>query len=97
MDTCRNLTEQTVEGVDKAGAAVQDISRMIASIQQMMQQIAAPAEQQSAVAEEINLSVIRVRDISECSAVSAEHTAKASVDLADLGNDLQNKVGRFQI
>jgi len=97
MDTCRNLTEQTVEGVDKAGAAVQDISRMIASIQQMMQQIAAAAEQQSAVAEEINLSVIRVRDISERSAVSAEHTAKASVDLADLGNDLQNKVGRFQI
>lgn len=97
MDTCRNLTDQTVEGVDSTGAAVQDISKMIASIQQMMQQIATAAEQQSAVAEEINLSVIRVRDISERSAVSAEHTAKASVDLAELGSDLQNKVGRFRI
>jgi methyl-accepting chemotaxis protein-1 (serine sensor receptor) len=97
MDTCRNLTDQTVEGVDSTGAAVQDISRMIASIQQMMQQIATAAEQQSAVAEEINLSVIRVREISERSAVSGELSAKACVDLAELGSDLQNKVGRFRI
>lgn len=97
MQGCSDLTERTVAGVDETGAAVVDISRMIAAIQQMMQQVATATEEQSAVAEEISRSVTRVRDIADESATSTEQTAASSVQLARLGNDLTQQVRRFEI
>lgn len=63
----------------------------------MNQQIAAAAEQQSAVAEEINRSVLNVRDVSEQTAASSEQTAASSAELARLGVHLQTLVGRFKV
>ncbi|WP_414708255.1 hypothetical protein [Pseudomonas sp. UBA6310] len=48
------------------------------------------------VAEEINRSVINVRDISEQTASSSEETAASSVELARLGAELQQRVARFR-
>jgi methyl-accepting chemotaxis protein-1 (serine sensor receptor) len=97
MQGCSDLTEATVAGVDETGAAVADITCMIAAIQQMMQQIATAAEEQSAVAEEISRSVTRVRDIADQSATSSEQTAASSVELARLGSALTQQVRRFEI
>lgn len=97
MDICSSLTERTVTGVDDTGAAVVDITRKIASIQQMMHQIATAAEEQSAVAEEISRSVTRVRDVADQSATSTEQTAASSVELARLGSALSQQVRRFEV
>ena len=63
----------------------------------MNQQIAAAAEQQGAVAEEISRSVVNVRDISEQTAEASEETAASSVELARLGNQLQTMVSHFRV
>ena len=63
----------------------------------MNQQIAAAAEQQSAVAEDISQSVTRVRDIGEQSASASEQTAAASAELARLGLELQALVRQFRL
>ena len=97
MQLCSDLTERTVAGVDDTGAAVMDISRMIAAIQQMMQQIATATEEQSAVAEEISRSITRVREVADESVASTEQTAASSVELARLGGTLQQQVGHFQV
>ncbi len=97
MQVCSDLTERTVSGVDDTGTAVADITRMITSIQQMVQQIATAAEEQSAVAEEISRSVTRVRDIADESATSTEQTAASSVELARLGGTLSQQVQRFEV
>jgi len=68
----------------------------VSTIQSMNQQIAAAAEEQSAVAEEINRSVLNVRDISEQTAGASEETAASSVELARLGNELQVMVSHFR-
>jgi len=47
------------------------------------------------VAEEINRSVINVRDISEQTASASEETASSSVELARLGVHLQGLMSRF--
>ena len=60
-------------------------------------QIAAAAEQQSSTAEEVNRSVLNVRDITEQSAAATEQTAASSVELARLGNELQLLVNRFRL
>ena len=97
MDNSRNLTDNSVELTRRAGGSLENITRTVSAIQSMNQQIAAAAEQQSAVAEEINRSVLNVRDVSEQTAASSEETAASSAELARLGVHLQTLVGRFKV
>jgi len=96
MDSSRNLTDNSVALTRDAGEALAAIARTVAVIQEMNPQIAAAAEQQSAVAEEINRSVLKVRDVSEQTAAASEETAAASVQLTRLSVDLQTLVGKFK-
>ena len=97
MDNSRGLTDSSVELTRSAGSALANITRTVSTIQAMNAQIATAAEQQSAVAEEVNRSVLNVRDISEQTAAASEETAISSTELARLGIHLQTLVGRFQV
>ncbi|SHM88523.1 HAMP domain-containing methyl-accepting chemotaxis protein [Phytopseudomonas punonensis] len=97
MHSSRVLTDSSVELTRKAGGSLESITRTVSNIQSMNQQIAAAAEQQSAVAEEISRSVINVRDISEQTASASEETAASSVELARLGSQLQQMVSHFRV
>jgi methyl-accepting chemotaxis protein len=97
MDSSRNLTDNSVALTRDAGEALAAIARTVSVIQEMNPQIAAAAEQQSAVAEEINRSVLKVRDVSEQTAAASEETAAASVQLTRLSLDLQTLIGKFTL
>jgi methyl-accepting chemotaxis protein len=97
MDNSRSLTDSSVELTRRAGGSLASITRTVSAIQAMNQQIAAAAEQQSAVAEEINRSVLNVRDVSDQTSAASEETAASSVELARLGTHLQMLVGRFKV
>ena len=97
MDASRELTASSVELTRRAGTSLETITQTVSSIQAMNQQIAAAAEQQSAVAEEINRSVMNVRDVSDQTSAASEETAASSVELARLGTHLQGLVGKFQL
>ena len=97
MDNSRGLTDNSVELTRRAGTALSNITRTVSTIQAMNSQIATAAEQQSAVAEEINRSVLNVRDVSEQTAAASEETAASSTELARLGTHLQALVGRFRV
>ena len=97
MHGSRSLTDSSVELTRKAGASLENITRVVSNIQSMNQQIAAAAEQQSAVAEEISRSILNVRDVSEQTAAASQETAASSVELARLGNQLQMMVSHFRV
>nr|WP_236172718.1 methyl-accepting chemotaxis protein [Pseudomonas pseudonitroreducens] len=97
MDDSRRLTGSSVELTRRAGDALAVIARTVADIQGMNLQIASAAEQQSSVAEEINRSVVQVREIADQSTAASEQTASSSTELARLGNELQLQVGRFRL
>ena len=97
MDNSRHLTDSSVELTRRVGESLSTITRTVSTIQGMNQQIAAAAEQQSSVAEEINRSVLNVRDVSEQTATASEQTAASSVELARLGTQLQTLVTRFTV
>lgn len=97
MNHSRAITDNSVTLTRQAGEALEGITRRVSSIQAMNLQIAAAAEEQSAVAEEISRSVINVRDVSEQSAAASDETAASSVELARLGGELQQMVSRFRI
>ncbi|EKT4468505.1 methyl-accepting chemotaxis protein [Pseudomonas putida] len=97
MNGSRSLTDSSVELARKAGASLDNITRTVSNIQSMNQQIAAAAEEQSAVAEEISRSILNVRDVSEQTATASDETAASSVELARLGGHLQMLVSKFRV
>lgn len=97
LDASRTLTDSSVELSRQAGNALGHITRTVSTIQTMNQQIAAAGEEQSSVAEQINRSVLNVRDVSEQTAASSEETAASSIELARLGVQLQEMVGKFRV
>lgn len=96
MGSSLKLTRRTVDLALDAGNALGRITSSVSTIEQMNQQIAAAAEEQSSVAENISESVTRVRDIGEQSATASEQTAASSAELARLGLELQNLVRQFR-
>lgn len=97
MLSSRTLTDSSVQLTRKAGTSLESITLTVSNIQAMNQQIAAAAEQQSSVADEISRSIINVRDVSEQTAAASEETAASSVELARLGNQLQMLVSHFKV
>lgn len=93
----RSLTDSSVALTRKAGTSLESITQTVSSIQAMNQQIAAAAEQQSSVADEISRSIVNVRDVCEQTAEASEETAASSVELARLGGQLQMMVGHFKV
>jgi methyl-accepting chemotaxis protein len=97
MLSSRSLTDSSVSLTRKAGTSLESITQTVSNIQAMNQQIAAAAEQQSSVADEISRSIMSVRDVSEQTAEASEETAASSVELARLGGQLQTMVSHFRV
>ncbi|NOX76018.1 MAG: methyl-accepting chemotaxis protein [Gammaproteobacteria bacterium] len=81
----------------RAGDSLAAISTSVERINDMSTQIASAAEQQNATAEEINRNITSISKMSMETSAGAQQTAAASGDLAKLGTELQNLVGRFSI
>lgn len=97
ISSSRSLTDNSVGLTRNAGEALAAIARTVSVIQDMNPQIAAAAEEQSLVAEEINRSVLKVKHVSEQAAAASEETATASAQLTKLSLDLQTLVGKFRL
>ena len=92
--------EQAGKGANMAREAANSLDAIVnavSSINEMNIQIAAAAEEQSTVSEEINRNVVNISQISEQTASGAEQTTAASTDLSRLASDLQQLVGQFKI
>ncbi|WP_339491929.1 methyl-accepting chemotaxis protein [Pseudomonas rhizophila] len=97
MKNSRSLTDSCVDLTRNAGLSLASITRTASDIQSMNQRIAAAAEQQSSVADEISRSITSVRDVCEQTAAASDETAASSVELARLGNQLQMMVSHFNV
>ncbi|MCO8170103.1 methyl-accepting chemotaxis protein [Pseudomonas sp. 21LCFQ02] len=91
------LVKRAVGEAQQTERALSSIASAVSTIQQMNQQIAAAAEQQSSVAEEINRSVTSIRSSADQSALAMRGNAASSVELAALGNELKGMVGHFRL
>lgn len=91
------LVRLAVADAQQTDSALGSIAAAVSLIQQMNQQIAAAAEQQSSVAEEISRSVTQIRGSADQTALAMEGNARSSIGLAQLGSDLQGMVGHFRM
>jgi len=91
------LVKLAVSDVLQTESALGSIAAAVSMIQQMNQQIAAAAEQQTSVAEEINRSVTNIRASADQSALAMRGNAASSIELASLGTELKGMVGHFKL
>ncbi|MFN3768917.1 MAG: methyl-accepting chemotaxis protein [Ectopseudomonas guguanensis] len=89
--------ELTSEQANKAGESLDAIAQLIATINAMNAQIASAAEEQTAVAEEINRSVHQIAVAVDSVADETERGAQTARSLAGLGERLGALVRQFRI
>lgn len=97
MQGGRDKAESSVEEARKAGQALAAINSSIATITDMNTQIASAAEEQSAVAEEVNRNISNISQVAVDNAGGAEQSASASVQLSRLAVELSGMVSRFRV
>ncbi|VVO37482.1 Methyl-accepting chemotaxis protein McpP [Pseudomonas fluorescens] len=82
---------------NEAGASLDTMAQLIGTINSMNAQIASAAEEQTAVAEEINRSVHQIAVAVDNVAAETQLGAQTSRSLAELGQRLGKLVGQFRI
>ncbi|WLG49474.1 methyl-accepting chemotaxis protein [Pseudomonas sp. FP1742] len=91
------LVKLAVSDALQTESALGSIAAAVSLIQQMNHQIAAAAEEQSSVAEEINRSVTSIRASADQSSLAMQGNAASSIELAQLGVELKGMVGHFRL
>ncbi len=87
----------SVKNADQVGLSLETIMGAIESITQMNTQIATAAEQQTAVAEEINRNVQTISQASGETTEASKQTTQTSEELANLATDLHKMIIQFKI
>ncbi|WP_158119594.1 methyl-accepting chemotaxis protein [Vibrio metoecus] len=97
-----HLIEQGVDGASKAvekarlaGTSLSQITANVDRISTMNTQIATASEEQSAVTEEINKNIITISDISNQTALGAQQSSEATLELARLAEAMQQEIVRY--
>lgn len=85
------------ECVAKAAQSLTVIAGEVGTINDMNTQIATAAEEQSAVAEEINRNITTISTIADTTSTDAQQTAQISDELVRLATELNRLVSQFKL
>ena len=89
-DTCLQKSAKTSQTFEEASHSVAQISDLNA-------QIAAAAEEQSVVAEEINKNIVKISGLADITAQGAKATSEANTKIANNVKDLHNNLNVFKV
>ena len=93
----REQAQRCVEQADVAGGALDKITSAVSSISEQNFQIASAAEEQNAVAAEIDRNIININDIAQESTLATSQTLETSNALAELATELHHIVEQFKL
>lgn len=97
MQVGRSQADNSVQSAADARQSLERIATAVARIRDMNTSIASAAEEQSAVAEEINRNVTNINDVTLQVSDSTEQTRNSSGNLARLAELLQSQVSHFKV
>ncbi len=97
MNIGKEQARKSVEQSALSGTSLEEIGRMVTSVNEMSTQIASAAEEQSSVAIEVNRNIHNISNISQESSEAARQTAEQGENLAQLSVQLQTLVSHFKV
>lgn len=97
MEQSRSRTGESVLQAEEADAALMSITQAVSVINDMNIQIASAAEQQSAVAEDINRNVANIGEVANAVAGGAAESSDASAGLTKLAEHQRRLINQFKV
>ncbi|MFW6336653.1 MAG: methyl-accepting chemotaxis protein [Phycisphaeraceae bacterium] len=97
METGTQEVLQGTELVGRTGEALRTIVSGTGEVSEVIQAIAAAAEQQSAASEEVSRNVESIQAVTEQARESATQSATASAELSNKAESLQQLIGAFKL
>ncbi|MCB1857934.1 MAG: methyl-accepting chemotaxis protein [Gammaproteobacteria bacterium] len=97
MERGQSTAQVTVNKAQAAADALNSIVGFIGTVTEMTTQIASAAEEQSAVAKQIDTSIVHISGLAAQAAEGTGELANSSHRLSDLGGRLQELIGQFRI
>ncbi|MND99892.1 Methyl-accepting chemotaxis protein CtpH [compost metagenome] len=97
MEDSQEKTSQSVVQAANAAQALKSITDAVSVINNMNTQIASAAEEQSAVAEDINRNVSNIGQVANELATGAGESSAASAELTTLAEQQLRLVSQFRI
>ena len=97
MGASHKMADSTVSESSKVQAALDNILGAVGMIVDQNQQIATAAEEQTAVAQDIDQNIVEINQAGEQAAEGASQTAQASRELSLLVSRLKELIGAFRV
>ncbi|WP_296222398.1 methyl-accepting chemotaxis protein [Pseudomonas sp. UBA2684] len=97
MNISHQMADGTVNESGKVQLALENILGAVGMIVDQNQQIAAAAEQQTAVAHDIDQNIVEINHAGERTAEGASQTEQASRELSELVSRLKQLIGAFRV
>nr|WP_298114938.1 methyl-accepting chemotaxis protein [uncultured Pseudomonas sp.] len=97
MEDSQRKTEISVQQASAADEALGSITQAVSVINDMNTQIASAAEQQSAVAEDINRNVSNIGQVANEVASGADEASQASAELTQLAEQQRRLINQFRV
>ena len=97
MQDSQEKTDDSVRHANEAAEALVSITQAVSVINDMNTQIASAAEQQSAVAEDINRNVTNIGNVAHEVAGGADEASAASAELTKLAEQQRRLINQFRV
>lgn len=95
METSQEQAAESVEQAGRAHQSLEEITQVVDSISQMSAQIATAAEEQSAVAEDINRNIVEITHVAEETARDSSRSYENSEQMSREIDELGKLLGQF--
>lgn len=97
MSDGRESAKTSVDKAACAGVALDTITAMISTMDEMSASISSAANEQSSVAEDINRGIVNISEVAERTADGARDTLAAVATMTELSIQLQEAVSKFKV
>ncbi|WP_423814510.1 methyl-accepting chemotaxis protein [Pseudomonas indica] len=97
MENSQARTDDSVQQAAEAAQALASITEAVSVINDMNTQIASAAEEQSAVAEDINRNVTTIGQVAQEVAGGADESSQASAELTKLAEQQRRLINQFKV
>ena len=97
MDRSKERAYSSVDQSKTTGESLQSILKSVHTINEMNTLVATSAEEQSAVAEEVSVNIVRINEVSDRTVEDAEATSKATKKLSEQAEQLKSIVNEFKV
>ena len=97
MEDSQGKTDVSVQQASRAAQSLESITQAVSVINDMNTQIASAAEEQSAVADDINRNVINIGQVANEVAGGADESSAASADLTKLAEQQRRLINQFKV